>query len=252
MQQIKLNCSVEGKVENHLGTYFHGWLMQQLQPELVDELHSMKTNPFAIYVERRHDRLQFVVSLLNAEVIEIFSPILLSSKLTVITLEASRQKIFPIHNREISDLSEKDLADIFYRESARNTFDISFITPIAFKSGGDYVFFPDLRLFYQSLMRKYSYTFERDEKVDPEMLERLCESTQIVSYHIMSSYYKVHQSFIPGFKGTIRIRCRGNQTLMNFLEMLLKFGEYSGVGIKTGMGMGALQLKGESHGKTIG
>ncbi|KFN93305.1 CRISPR-associated endoribonuclease Cas6 [Tetragenococcus koreensis] len=243
MQQIKLNCSSKEKIENNLGAYFHGWLMNQLEGSLVEELHSMETNPFAIYVEQVHDKVQFVLSLLNEKAIEIFSPILLSSSLTTINLEASRQKEFQIKNREIENLSEKDLADVFYRENSQKNFDISFVTPAGFKSKGEYIFFPDLRLFYQSLMKKYNYAFTGSESVDVDMLEKLCENTQIVSYRIMSSYYKIHRSFVPGFKGTIRIRCRGNQTINSFLTSLIKFGEYSGVGIKTGMGMGALQLK---------
>lgn len=36
--------------------------------------------------------------------------------------------------------------------------------------------------------------------------------------------------------------CHGSQTLTNYVAVLLKFAEYSGVGVKTSMGMGAIKL----------
>lgn len=40
--------------------------------------------------------------------------------------------------------------------------------------------------------------------------------------------------------GKITIKIRGTQTMTNFANMLFKFGNYSGVGIKTSIGMGAI------------
>ena len=37
------------------------------------------------------------------------------------------------------------------------------------------------------------------------------------------------------------IRVSGTKTMANYAHLLLRFGEYSGVGIKTGMGMGAVK-----------
>ena len=47
---------------------------------------------------------------------------------------------------------------------------------------------------------------------------------------------------IPGFKGDITIRIGGPQQMSNMAWMLAKFGEYAGVGIKTGIGMGAIKV----------
>lgn len=45
---------------------------------------------------------------------------------------------------------------------------------------------------------------------------------------------------IPAFIGEVIINVRGPQQLSNLANMLIEFGTYSGVGIKTGMGMGGI------------
>ena len=85
--------------------------------------------------------------------------------------------------------------------------------------------------------------FEGTEHVDVELLEEICRQTKITGYRVSSSYYPVHNVRIPGFIGEVRFKCRGNQTLRNYVAMLLHFAEYAGVGIKTSMGMGAVSLK---------
>ena len=57
-----------------------------------------------------------------------------------------------------------------------------------------------------------------------------------------STQYRIERVRIPSFIGEISIRIDGSQQLANVATMLAKFGEYSGVGIKTGMGMGAMKV----------
>lgn len=242
MKQIIITCSVKQKPENNLAAFFHGWLLNQLSPNFVTQIHQSGLNPISICVKKYDKKIHFIISLLNQEASKETESLLLSENLKEIELKNSRQKYFTILAKSAKTLEEKDLANIFYRNDVNNTFDIQFTSPTSFKSQGEYVFLPDLRLFFQSLMKKYSASFSASESIDTEMLEELIEHTKIVSYHLSSSYYKIHTSFVPGFIGRVRIRCKGNQTIANYLAMLLKFGEYSGVGIKTGMGMGAFYL----------
>ena len=47
---------------------------------------------------------------------------------------------------------------------------------------------------------------------------------------------------IPAFIGKITIKLTGTKTMTNFANMLFEFGEYSGIGIKTSLGMGCIKL----------
>ena len=47
---------------------------------------------------------------------------------------------------------------------------------------------------------------------------------------------------IPAYQGSLSLKLLGPQQVVNLVHMLLRFGMYSGVGIKTAMGMGAFQI----------
>ncbi len=250
MKKITIICEKQMKMDKQLATFFHGWLMRQLDENFVVELHQTGTNPYTLFTKETATTVEFIIALLNQQAAEKISSRLLHSELHSFNLTSSTQKEFKIIEKNISELDEKDLADIFYRpEIIGNTFQIKFLTPTSFKSEGEYTLLPDLRLLLQSLMKKYSFAFEGNERVDRELLQELCATTRIISHRLSSDYYQIHRSFIPAFKGEIRIRCKGNQTIVNYLAMLLRFAEYSGVGIKTSMGMGAVQTRCERRKK---
>jgi CRISPR-associated endoribonuclease Cas6 len=52
---------------------------------------------------------------------------------------------------------------------------------------------------------------------------------------------------IPSFVGKITFRMHGAQTMTNLAQMLFRFGEYSGIGIKTALGMGAVKMLSEEE-----
>ena len=66
---------------------------------------------------------------------------------------------------------------------------------------------------------------------------------RIVSYKLHSQYFphvtKDHK--IPAFVGSVVLKCHGPQPMIGLVRMLLKFGEYAGIGIKTSMGMGGVR-----------
>ena len=43
-------------------------------------------------------------------------------------------------------------------------------------------------------------------------------------------------------QGSLSIRLHGNDTISRYARLLFSFGEYSGIGIKSSIGMGALKL----------
>lgn len=131
---------------------------------------------------------------------------------------------------------------MFYEFEANHYITVNFATPTAFKTNGIYLFYPDLRLLFHSLLMKYNFIFEGNQHVDNDLLEQFCNKTDIVNYNLRSYHYPIHNIYIPAFIGRITLHCYGNQTLTNYVNMLLHFGEYSGVGVKTAMGMGHIEI----------
>lgn len=254
MNKITIICNGEkNRFDYRLAVYFQGWLMSQLDQEIVSALHEPHLNSYTIHVEKVKNEIHFIVTILNKDLEEAFREVLLDSELEKIELIARSKNPFMIKEINVKKVSVKELTDIFYQKDASQDFTLTFLTPTSFKSEGAYVFIPDIRLILQSLMLRYTLLIEGNSAIDKELLDNLCEETNIVSYRLSSYYFPIHKSFIPGFIGDIKIRCKGNQTLINYLNMLLEFSSYSGVGIKTSLGMGAMTakqvLKGESYGK---
>ena len=85
---------------------------------------------------------------------------------------------------------------------------------------------------------------------DEETLNQLVEYSYISFHRLRSVSFPLQGKTIPGFVGQLTIRFKGPETLARYARMLFEFGEYSGVGIKTGMGMGAIKiLKENTNGK---
>ena len=120
--------------------------------------------------------------------------------------------------------------------------DLAFLSPAAFKQNGKYVFYPDLSLIYGSLMRKYSASSGQLDMMDEDTLMQLVNQSEIVRYHLKTALFPMEGIRLTGFMGTIRIQIKGSDTIARYIRLLLRFGKFSGVGIKTGMGMGAIKM----------
>lgn len=246
MEKIKLRCqrNTSIKLESNLGVFFQGWLLSHLENEFVEELHQPILKPYTVSAKMGYGNVDFIVTLNNERAIQAISPMLLNDSLSAITLISSKQQVFHILEKQCETLTQKDLGEIFYRAKKKgDTYLLKFETPTSFKSKSEYIFQPDLRLIFQSLMKNYSYFFENTQSVNTDLLDELCKNTKIVSYDLKSHYYMIHQTRIPGFMGEIKIKCFGNETLKNYLAMLCSLAEYVGIGIKTSMGMGAVSYK---------
>ena len=61
-------------------------------------------------------------------------------------------------------------------------------------------------------------------------------------YNIRSALFPLEGVRIPAYEGFIVIKVKGPQALVNLANVLLRYAEYSGIGIKAAIGMGAIQI----------
>ncbi|MBQ9885368.1 MAG: CRISPR-associated endoribonuclease Cas6 [Lachnospiraceae bacterium] len=147
-----------------------------------------------------------------------------------------------ILDKKLDVISKKEFMDKYYFEDSDRVIKLQFRTPSAFKRQGRYVFMPELELIYQSLMNKYDAASEDEELDSEELLDELVGHSNIIQYNLQSRYYSVGGVRIPSFTGEMTIKINGPQQMANFVNMLCRFGEYSGIGIKTAMGMGSIRI----------
>ncbi|MDR2089290.1 MAG: CRISPR-associated endoribonuclease Cas6 [Clostridiales Family XIII bacterium] len=201
----------------------------------------MRSNPYSQYVMRGADGLRWTVCTTTREAHGQIIEALQSDAFRGFRLEQFGAEL-TVTDKSAETLPLKDLTHRFYHEDSDRFFRLRFLTPTAFKSKERYVFFPNIRLIFRSLMSKYSVAAEDTDEVDEDMLSELTEKAAIVEYSLRSVRYSVEQTKIPSFMGELAIKVSGAQTLANYVRLLLCFGEYSGIGIKCSMGMGAVSL----------
>lgn len=71
-----------------------------------------------------------------------------------------------------------------------------------------------------------------------QLLETIGEQVEISSYRLHSTLFSLEGVRIPAFMGTVTLRLFGNQTFRSYIHMLCDYANYSGIGIKTALGMG--------------
>ena len=219
-----------------------GIIMETIHTEYAEILHGNQLNPYSQYVTKEgKDVIWHIKTVTDEAYKNIIVPM---SELKEITLKKKGITMIP-QKRTIQVLDAKSLLEQFYDEKCARYMEIVFLTPTAFKSDGCYVFYPNLRLLYGSLMRKYSAFSQQIDMVDEETLEELCKSSEIVKYRLQTIPFPLEKINITGFVGKIGIKIKGSETLARYIRMLLRFGEFTGVGIKTGIGMGGIMYGGK-------
>lgn len=226
---------------NSLGPYLQGVLMEKVSGEYASLLHRQPFNPYATScVLQDNEALVWQVNTLTDEAYSnLLVPLMSVNEIELKALD----KRFRIVGRELSSHDTNELTSLIGKEGP-NKFRVRFMTPTAFKRQGSYVFLPDVHLIFQNLLMRYFYVYEGSKDVDEETLNYIVEHARITSFNIHSQYFDHAMGKgkkVPAFVGSIELLVRGPQQLEGLCRMLLHFGQYSGIGIKTSMGMGGFQ-----------
>ena len=147
-----------------------------------------------------------------------------------------------IVGKSYQEITDQELARAFYHEQAGKYITIQFKTPTAFKQNGRYVNYPDIRLIFSNIMNSYDVAYPSEKMYDEDTLEQLVDKTFLTRYELRSASFSLERVRIPAFLGRITLKMTGTQTMTNFAKMLFEFSNYSGIGIKTALGMGAVKI----------
>lgn len=249
MQRIQLILNL--KTDNlslsssKLITYLHGVLMETIDTTYANKLHNQQFNPYSMHLYPIKERYCWEINLLTEEAIDEIATVILNEQFDAFKIKSLDDKEVIIEEKKTEIRTKDNLAEVFYRTESKQSLQIKFDSSTAFKQAGEYVFHPDIRLIFQNILMRYHFLYEEEKEIEEEILDEIIKAIKITSYNVQSSYYPIHRSRIPAFRGEIKIRIEGNDTIKNYILMLLKFAEYSGVGIKTSLGMGSIRLLNE-------
>lgn len=247
LYSVSLSLLSNEPLSIQMSSLFHGVLMEKLfeegKEDYIEKLHDSTLHEYSMYLKEDKDnnKWYWILNLLNDDAFKnIWTETL--SKINQFDLTHQDIKVNIVRS-EINVKPDQELFNLFKLDRQINKFTLEFLTPVSFKRNGGYVIFPEVSLILQSLINRYEALYQNELISDEETFTQLNEKCYISSYKLRSINFHLEGIKITGFIGSITISCRSNSTIKNFLNMLLSFGEFSGVGIKTGLGMGAYKLK---------
>jgi CRISPR-associated endoribonuclease Cas6 len=223
------------------GYNLYGALMQKINPDYAEYLHNEGLKPINQYLlpHKTDDGKTAVwhINLLGQEAIENTLPIF--ETLTEININ-NHNTVLKVENIQISEtVTEEQLLNNYLCElSANNKININYITPCSFKSNNQYVIFPTAELIIKSAIQKWNAYSTQAIIDDEDALLQLIEQTRIDRYSLKSFIYHVKGTMIPSFTGYTTLAIKGPLPMVRLFNLLMHFLEYSGLGIKTTLGMG--------------
>ena len=230
------------RVVSSMGSVFHGALMEQLPEEVAAHLHAEELRPYhqsILFTRERGAVWRFGVldEGLYCLLWYIFSE---RAELEL------RQKGFSValgEPRLLQETSEEALADAaFAGDEVLRSAACQFLTPTSFKRDGVYQMFPDTQLILQSLLGRWRRFSEQVRLDEQDLAARLAPACRISSYRLQSAPFSLERHTICGFRGQLRLYFAGNEMVRRLLRLLFSFAPFAGVGIKTALGMGAVDV----------
>ncbi|MDO5725880.1 MAG: CRISPR-associated endoribonuclease Cas6 [Tissierellia bacterium] len=240
LSSLKFKLETKDKIIGyHSSSIFQGVLMEKLSKDTVFNLHSFSINPYCQYVIKIANNSYWTLNGLNNYAFEnIIKPLINLEKIYL----KNKDLEIKLNDLELHKYNKHEFTEKFLFGNSTGIFNLKFITPTSFKSQGRYIIMPDCRLIFQSLMKKFDATGE-DKLFSEELLKDLENFSYISKYRLRSCLFPLEKIKIPAFIGDIQIKLDGPKELRNIASLLLNFGTYSGVGIKTAMGMGAMKIE---------
>ncbi len=246
LSDLKINIEKQEGINFNMGSIMQGVLMEHIDTEYAQLLHNLVVNPYSQYITYgKGNTVEWHIKTLTKEAeINIIKPLMCNIGNSI---EIKHKGIkLTIINKGIEKMTEDELMSSTYFAECSPYINISFITPTAFKSSGKYQFYPTVQHIFQSLINKYDACSGDAPIYSSEFMNEINNNVSIIGYNLRSTMYHLEGIRIPAFKGNITLKVKGSQMFKNLMHMLVQFGEYSGIGIKTAMGMGAMKMRKDS------
>ena len=240
---ISLRVQFNEKISFNKGSRLQGFLMENIDSEYADYLHTMQYHPYTQFLEINGDNTIWHINLLDDESEKHICPIL--DGLKSITLDCD--EVIEIVDTKQYDLSQNELLSELTNTRPNRYAKIKILTPAAFKSYGEYYFWPDVKLIFNSIINRFNKFSVDFTLEDTNIINDIEENFAICDYNIRTKNFYLEGVKIKGFVGDIIFRFNGPQQLVNIGNMLLKYGEFTGIGIKTSIGMGGFNIAKESE-----
>lgn len=228
-----------------MGSLFQGVIMEHIDSTRAEEFHREGLRPYSQYIriDRATNRPIWCINTLNRQAWEeIILPMLQTDSVTLRHHNCNIE----LQEKNIQQISYQQLADqVFTADTPIDGVNLQFLTPTSFKNieNRQYAVYPQPRNIYQSLQRRWQ-AFAPDISLEHNnLVEELAEHTWIANYRLQMNKFHLEHSRIPAFQGSLRLAVQGPDMLKRIAALLLEYANWSGIGIKTAIGMGATRAQ---------
>lgn len=244
--QIKLALPPHVKGGFFMGSIFHGLLMDLLPMETRGWLHTCARRPYSQYLLWNHEEqtLSWTINSLQRIAYEsIIEPMLAVGG--ELELKQKGYSVQVIDKNIIRSTCYEELVDYHLGgECTYKIHEINLRTPTTFKHNGMYTLFPDISLLYGNLLNRWNIFSTSELLDDKEMVSELMRYTACTGYRINMYKYPLEKVRIPAFMGKIMLSGKQSIMMQRVLSLLVDYSNFSGIGIKTALGMGGTLAKG--------
>lgn len=230
-----------GTASVNMSSVFQGILMEHLTAEVCEEMHLHQVHPYSQYIVADEKHIYWTISTVTYETYEDIICPLMEEEVKSFYCR-NKDVVLPIVDKQLEAFPEEDFVAVNLYNDYSKTFDVEFITPVAFKSEGKYMNYPTVKWIFQSLINKYNARSEEEDLQEDKILKMIEDNVSIIGYKLRSTVFRLERTKVPAFIGNIRLKADCDQDNVNLINYILKFGEYSGVGIKCSIGMGAMRV----------
>lgn len=236
--QIKSILNTENmpdeEVNSELAYRLYAGYLKELPEQYVEKLHENGITPVSQFLTRENGKLLWTLNLLGEEAEAVIKPVIMEKEVYCIPHEVC------VENRSITTVNDVDT--LFAMASVSKKHRLEFATATAFKSQGQYTNLPTLALCIKSLVRKWNASFPEAliDDEDQKGIDQLINDLFCPRYRIHDCKYTLKGKCIYGFRGELTIKNSLTGFQKELADMLLLFSQYSGIGIKTTLGMGGV------------
>ena len=237
--EIKLQLPNDVAFGRNKSSLFHGVISKTIPTEYSAVLHMQSLHPYSQYILHNTTGCKWVINTLDDNAGEYILNAL--SRADTIYLEHNGLEV-GLGEKAITKTSADDIFVNYGLNCKDKKTEFVFLTPTAFKSNEKYVNMPSAQLMLQSLIQKYD-AFSGNAIYSDELIRDINERVVISSFSIKSTFFPLEGITIPAFTGRVTLYVKGGGALPGIVRMLGEYGRYSGIGIKTALGMGAMEIK---------
>ena len=237
MTQFRILISSDYSLTSDCGSVMHGILMDLLPHPWPDRLHETGLKPFSQWIENLSgEETVWHINVLDRELADVIrNSFALNSS---VFCKHIRSKIRFLKT-EAKDLSVQDYLNSFIlSEKPDQDIRLFFRTTTAHKSQGEYVILPSVELIAAGLQKRFAQISQECILADDAIVEQIVKNTKLIRYKLESRPYNLEGTRVYGYTGFVDLRFQGETTLQRLSAALFCMAEWSGIGIKTALGMG--------------